>query len=547
MNPAAPPRRLAAVPEIWPHPPPLLRARCSASRRPQAHAIHGNTPPPGSPTVSCTSPPPCCWPLPIAQGHHWLLAAGIAIRGLGTGAGEQRAGTSALCQFGVVLMLFLVGRAQPSRHRPAPPIFFGTGTAQVLARRRAVCAGRAGKPARAREPGGCAGTGVVVHRRLRWVLAERNLMRARQPGRFSILLFRDVAASHLALLPCWAQPRIEGAGHTPGEMVLEVLKIVGVIAAIILGGRLLLRRAAALDRQKQTEIFTAAALLLVVGITPYLMVLVGLSMALGALFLTSDAAGRREYRRELETDIEPFKGTAAGAVLHRRGHEHRLRCHLARRPHGRHLVGFLATGQGRSSTPWPRWSIPLPGRPSLLLAQGGGVCVVSVRAAAGPACSRRDRLALCRRCRCDPRCCRFLLDRVLLRRYIKLKAEPQTEKSPEPQKRHIIIARASAALRSRSSRACCWPRASHHRAGPQRGHAGDIAHTFGYRVFYGDATRPRPVAHSPGPNTRIPQWWPWTMPSSPLQIAKLAREHFHLQIVARARDVTTGTSCATWA
>src|SRR3990167_9451386 len=77
-------------------------------------------------------------------------------------------------------------------------------------------------------------TSIALHS-----LAERNLMRTQsgQAG-FSILLFQDVAAIPiLALLPVLGAAAGEGAGHSPGEMVLEVLKIVGVIAAIILGGR----------------------------------------------------------------------------------------------------------------------------------------------------------------------------------------------------------------------------------------------------------------------------------------------------------------------
>ncbi|MEY4585515.1 MAG: hypothetical protein RJB10_2012, partial [Pseudomonadota bacterium] len=63
-------------------------------------------------------------------------------------------------------------------------------------------------------------------------------------------------------------------------------------------------------RSKTPEIFTAASLLLVVGIAA-LMLFVGLSMALGA-FLAGVLLAESEYRRELETDIEPFKGLLLG-------------------------------------------------------------------------------------------------------------------------------------------------------------------------------------------------------------------------------------------
>ena len=84
-----------------------------------------------------------------------------------------------------------------------------------------------------------------------------------------------------------------------------------MIALIILGGRLALRPALRWIARSQTpEIFTAAALGLVVG-TAALMRAVGLSEALGA-FLAGVLLAESEYRRELETDIEPFKGLLLG-------------------------------------------------------------------------------------------------------------------------------------------------------------------------------------------------------------------------------------------
>ena len=79
----------------------------------------------------------------------------------------------------------------------------------------------------------------------------------------------------------------------------------------MLGGRLLLRPLLRwIARSNTPEIFTAASLLLVVAIAA-LMQFVGLSMALGA-FLAGVLLAESEYRRELETDIEPFKGLLLG-------------------------------------------------------------------------------------------------------------------------------------------------------------------------------------------------------------------------------------------
>jgi glutathione-regulated potassium-efflux system ancillary protein KefC len=88
-------------------------------------------------------------------------------------------------------------------------------------------------------------------------------------------------------------------------------KALGVVLAIIFGGRLLLRPALRWIASSRTpEIFTAASLLLVVA-TAALMHSVGLSMALGA-FLAGVLLAESEYRRELETDLEPFKGLLLG-------------------------------------------------------------------------------------------------------------------------------------------------------------------------------------------------------------------------------------------
>jgi glutathione-regulated potassium-efflux system ancillary protein KefC len=96
-----------------------------------------------------------------------------------------------------------------------------------------------------------------------------------------------------------------------GNVWVEASKAVAVIAGIIVGGRLLLRHALRwIAGSKTPEIFTAASLLLVVAIAA-LMQFVGLSMALGA-FLAGVLLAESEYRRELETDIEPFKGLLLG-------------------------------------------------------------------------------------------------------------------------------------------------------------------------------------------------------------------------------------------
>lgn len=139
---------------------------------------------------------------------------------------------------------------------------------------------------------------------------------------FSVLLFQDIAVIPiLAVLPFLAT----GDVHIPGEatthssptwvdglpVATQTLIILGVIILIILAGRYLLTPGFRLiAKTRIRELFTAAALLLVIGIA-ILMARVGLSPALGT-FLAGIVLAQSEYRHELETDIEPFKGLLLG-------------------------------------------------------------------------------------------------------------------------------------------------------------------------------------------------------------------------------------------
>jgi CPA2 family monovalent cation:H+ antiporter-2 len=133
---------------------------------------------------------------------------------------------------------------------------------------------------------------------------------------FSVLLFQDLSVIPiLAILPLLASQPQATTSSGPAESAagpwIRALVVVGVVGAIVLGGRFLIRpvfRYIALTRLH--EIFNAAALLLVVGIA-LAMERVGLSPALGT-FLAGVVLAESEYRHELESDIEPFKGLLLG-------------------------------------------------------------------------------------------------------------------------------------------------------------------------------------------------------------------------------------------
>ena len=240
------------------------------------------------------------------------LGAGIVIGPWGLGLVTNPEDMLQIAEFGVVLMLFLVGlELEPQRLWSLRKSIFGWGSAQLFGSALlmtvvALACGVDWHLAIVAAIGlAMSSTAIGLG-----VLAERNIM-ATTSGEaiLSVSLLQDIAAIPiLALLPFLAIATVAG---TDGGGWLGAAKAIGTIAAIILGGRLLLRPALRwIAKSDTSEIFTAASLLLVVA-TASLMNAVGLSMALGA-FLAGVLLAESEYRRELETDIEPFKGLFLG-------------------------------------------------------------------------------------------------------------------------------------------------------------------------------------------------------------------------------------------
>lgn len=228
-----------------------------------------------------------------------------------------------LTEFGVVLMLFLVGlELRPSVLWKMRTPILGMGGTQVLLTalvltavlhfilpwKQALAAGLTLS---------LSSTAVVLQ-----TLREKGLLKT-SPGQssFSVLLFQDIAViPMLAFLPLLGTAATShGNGHhlplffdissLPNH--LRILAVIAAITAVIVLGRYISRplfRAIAATRVR--EVFSAAALALVIGIS-MLMVLVGLSPALGS-FLAGVVLADSEYRHELESNIEPFKGLLLG-------------------------------------------------------------------------------------------------------------------------------------------------------------------------------------------------------------------------------------------
>lgn len=235
-----------------------------------------------------------------------------------TGGGED---VRPFAEFGVVMMLFLIGlELQPRRLWEMRVPILGLGTLQVTV--TAAILGAAalafGIPGKAAIAAGLllamSSTAIVLQS-----LQEKGLDRT-SGGRsaFSVLLFQDISVIPiLAVLPLLAgRPGGGAAGaHAQGVAALppglQALAVLGAVAGVIAAGRFLARpvfRFIAGSRLR--EVFTAFALFLVVGIT-LLMEKVGMSPALGA-FLAGVVLADSEYRHELESDIEPFKGLFLG-------------------------------------------------------------------------------------------------------------------------------------------------------------------------------------------------------------------------------------------
>ncbi len=239
------------------------------------------------------------------------LAAGIAIGPWGLKLVTDAQAMLHFAEFGVVLMLFLVGlELEPRRLWAMRRPIFGWGSVQLggsaaLITGAAVAFGVDWHIALVAALGlALSSTAIGLA-----VLNERNLM-GTSAGQsvLAVALLQDIAAIPiLAIVPLLA---VGGAAAGGGGWI-EGAKAFGVILAIVFGGRLLLRPALRwIARSDTPEIFTAAALLLVVA-TAALMQSVGLSMALGA-FLAGVLLAESEYRTELETDLEPFKGLLLG-------------------------------------------------------------------------------------------------------------------------------------------------------------------------------------------------------------------------------------------
>jgi glutathione-regulated potassium-efflux system protein KefB len=249
------------------------------------------------------------WGLGAVLGY---LAAGIMIGPHALNLAPDMSAASELSEFGVVLLLFVIGlELSPQRLWLMRRAVFGAGAMQVtlsalLLGGAAVAVGLGWRSALIVGLAlALSSTAIGLQ-----ILAEHKQLNSPH-GRlaFAILLFQDLAA-----IPILALVPLLGAQHdavSGTEQAFAVLRIIGVIAAVVVGGRYLLRPVFRIVASTQiAEVFTATALLVVLG-TAWIMDLAGLQMSLGA-FLAGVLLADSEFRHEIESQIEPFKGLLLG-------------------------------------------------------------------------------------------------------------------------------------------------------------------------------------------------------------------------------------------
>ena len=251
------------------------------------------------------------------------LISGVVIGPFALNIVGAEADVQAFAQFGVVILLFLIGlEVRPALLWKLRTAIFGLGLAQLLATAAlvGVAALALGVDWRAAAAIGLilamSSTAIVLQS-----LEEKGLRQGPVgEASFGVLLFQDLAVIPLfALLPLLTPPGAPVPSSAPHAANLlaplagwaQAAAQLAAIALVTVGGRYLMRplfRFIAAARLR--EIFTASGLLLVVAVAA-LMELVGLSPALGA-FLAGVVLADSEFRREIETDIEPFRGLLLG-------------------------------------------------------------------------------------------------------------------------------------------------------------------------------------------------------------------------------------------
>jgi glutathione-regulated potassium-efflux system ancillary protein KefC len=444
----------------------------------------------------------------------------------------------AFAELGVVFLLFVIGlELEPKRLWTMRAKLAGLGLSQVLGSIVVIAAAAMafGVDLRVALVAGMALSLSSTALALAPLTERGGLHTQGGQSTFAVLLFQDLAViPMLALLP------LLGTGSSGSHFSWSTLAVaVGVIVATLVLGHYLARPVFRLiARTRLREIFTAFALLLVLGIA-LLFEHVGLSMALGA-FLAGMLLAESEYRHEIEAAIEPFKGLLLGLFFISVGMSVNFGLLGARPLFVLGLIFGLFALKGAVLWVIARSArLPPDERPLfiLLLAQGGEFAFVLLGLAAlhnamPEATAQAIVLAVALSMLATP----FLLvlhDKVLMPRMAGAAAASRPADTPEESA--VILAglgrvgQVVARLLNASG--------IHVTVLDDDPDHVEQSRKFGFRVFYGDATR-LDLLHAAGAERAAYLIITLDDPGATTALARTAKSHFPaLRVIARARDM----------
>lgn len=248
------------------------------------------------------------------------LVIGVLIGPYGFNIAGNGAQIMQFSEFGVIMMLFLIGlELEPPMLWRLRKLIMGLGSLQVLLTTVALTLlglvmGHPWQQSLAISMAlSLSSTALVLQ-----MLQEKNLLRtAEGESSFSVLLFQDIAViAILIIIPLLANSSAQPLPSPTNAFThmphwLHTILVIGIISLLVLIGHFFSHRLfSMIAKSNLREVFTATSLALVVGIT-LLMQIIGASPALGA-FVAGVVLANSEYKRTLETDIEPFKGLLLG-------------------------------------------------------------------------------------------------------------------------------------------------------------------------------------------------------------------------------------------
>ena len=465
------------------------------------------------------------------------LLAGVAIGPFGLGLVGQAQDVHAFAELGVVFLLFVIGlELEPRKLWSMRNQLVGLGFAQVggSALVIATAAFALGADWRLALVAGAALTLSSTALALQ-PLTERGALGSRGgQSTFAVLLFQDIAAiPMLALLPL-----LSTAGGRSTFSWTELATAAAAVVATLTIGHFLARPVFRhIARTRLREVFTAFALMLVLGIA-LVFEHAGLSMALGA-FLAGVLLAESEYRHEIEAAVEPFKGLLLALFFISVGMSMNFGV-LARHPLliAAIIVGMLAA---KGAILWliaRKAGIPSDERPLfiLLLAQGGEFAFVIVGVATGNSVIAGEQgaaltLAVALSMLATP----FLLllhDRVLVPR-MSAAAQPRPADAPQPSKVILVGLGRIGQVVARLLAASGYPPTV---LDDDPDHV-EQSRQFGFRVFYGDATR-LDLLHAAGADEADLLVITLDRAEDVTRLAEIARKHFpKLRVVSRAHNM----------